>query len=270
MTTPSTAGATDHLAGAHLVEVSLRGTRFTDCDLTGVVMRSVELADVDIDAPWLLEAETRVLVNGVDVVPLVRAELERRFPGRHLMTADDPDGLRAAWAAVETAWDGTLERAAAMPSGSVDVQVDGEWSFAQTLRHLVMATDLWIRGAVLGVEQPLHPIGVVFDGAEQAGFDISVLTHDSPTWDEVLEVRADRVATVRDLLATVTAEGLARPATHPWSPDRATTTLSCVQTILHEEWEHLRFAVRDLDAIGAGASQPSGSQEHRVGVAADD
>ena len=78
MTTP---GATDHLEGAHLVEVSLRGTRFTDCDLTGVVMRAVELSDVDIDAPWLFEAETRVLVNGVDVVPLCATSSSGASPG---------------------------------------------------------------------------------------------------------------------------------------------------------------------------------------------
>ncbi|MCW2814457.1 MAG: pentapeptide repeat protein [Nocardioides sp.] len=251
MTNPT---GTDQLEGAHLVEVSLRGTRFTDCDLTGVVMRSVELADVDVDAPWLFETETRVLVNGVDVVPLVRAELERRFPGRDLMTADDPDGLRAAWAAVEAAWAGAQERAAAMPAGTVDVSVDGEWSFAQTQRHLVLATDLWARGAVLGVERPLHPLGLADASAGDAGLDTSVFTTAAPTYEEVLEARADRVATVRDLVATVTADDLARPATNPWNPQRPETALSCLHTVLHEEWEHLRFAVRDLDAIEAGAS----------------
>jgi len=170
---------TDRLEGAALVEVSLRGTRFTDCDLSGVVMRAVELADIDIDAPWLFESATTVLLNGVDVVPLVRAELERRFPGRDLMTATEPDDLRAAWAAVERAWADAVDRAAAMPAGSVDVSVDGEWSFAQTQRHLVLATDLWVRGAVLGVSQPLHPLGLADASAEQAGLDMSVFAGSS-------------------------------------------------------------------------------------------
>ena len=29
------------------------------------------------------------------------------------------------------------------------------------------------------------------------------------------------------------------------------STLSCLHVILEEEWEHLRYAVRDLDAIEA-------------------
>lgn len=247
----TTFDTTDDLEGAALVEVSLRGTRFTDCDLTGVVMRAVELVDVDIDAPWLFEGETYVRINGVDVVPLVRAELERRFPGRELMTADDPGGLREAWSAVEGAWAEAVARASAMPGGTVDVSVDGEWSFAQTLRHLVLATDLWIRGAVLGVEQPLHPLGLADASAEQAGLDMSGFVTVAPSFDEVLEVRADRVAAVRELIGSLSPDDLTVPRRNPWSPTRPGTTLSCLHTILHEEWEHLRFAVRDLDTIEA-------------------
>ena len=82
----------------------------------------------------------------MDVVPFVEAELNRRFPGRAARRAGDPDGLRAAWAVLERTWAETLARVAAMPAGTVDISVDGEWSFAQTLRHLVMATDtVWMR-----------------------------------------------------------------------------------------------------------------------------
>ncbi|WP_426245838.1 DinB family protein [Nocardioides sp. LHG3406-4] len=243
---------TDELEGAVLVGGSLRGARFTDCDLSGVVMRAVELRDVDIDAPWLFEKDTFVRINGVDVVPLVRAELERRFPGRDLMTADDPDGLQAAWASLERAWAGVLERVAAMPPGTVDESVDGEWTFAQTQRHLVLATDLWLRGAVLGYERPFHPLGLADASAEQAGLDLTVFATGTPSYGDVLEARADRVAAVREFIEGVTADDLARPRRNPWSPESPESTLSCLHTILHEEWEHLRFAVRDLDAIEAG------------------
>jgi len=50
-------------------------------------------------------------VNGVDVIPLVEAELNRRLPGRAGRRATDPYGLRAAWAALERTWAATLERA---------------------------------------------------------------------------------------------------------------------------------------------------------------
>lgn len=34
-------------------------------------------------------------------------------------------------------------------------------------------------------------------------------------------------------------------------PEYPETTLSCLHVILREEWEHLRYAVRDLDTIEA-------------------
>ena len=60
---------------------------------------------------------------------------------------------------------------------------------------------------------------------------------------------------VRDFLATVTAEDLAVPRRNPWSPEHPETTLSCLHVILEEEWEHHRYAVRDLDAIEAKSGE---------------
>lgn len=235
------------------VRTSLRGARFVEVDLSGAVMRAVDVAGMEIDAPWLLGEGDALLVNGVDVAPYVDAELDRRFPGRALRRADDPDGLRAAWAAVESAWAATLARAAAMPPGTVDVSVGGEWSFAQTLRHLVMATDTWLGRAILEVEQPYHPLGQPNDEYELDGYDMSVFTTQTPTYAEVLAVRADRVAMVRDFVAGVDEAALGVPRQNPWAPQHPETTLSCLHTILEEEWEHHRFAVRDLDAIAAAA-----------------
>ena len=45
------------------VERDLRGARFVECDLTGVVMRGVEVAGMDIDAPWLSDGPG-LRVNG--------------------------------------------------------------------------------------------------------------------------------------------------------------------------------------------------------------
>jgi hypothetical protein len=188
------------------------------------------------------------------VIPFVEDELDRRFPGRADRRAPDPEGLRTAWAALERTWAGTLERVAAMPAGTVDVSADGEWSFAQTLRHLVLATDVWLRRAVLGIEHPFHPLGLAGPGAEEDGLDMSIFTTTAPSYDEVLEARAGRVAMVRDFLATVTAEELAAARANPWAPEYPETTLSCVHVILEEEWEHHRYAVRDLDAIEATTS----------------
>ena len=100
------------LQGAEFTDADLRGARFVRADLSGVVMRAVSVQGADIDAPWLFEGESFLRVNGVDVIPFVEAELNRRFPGRADRRAGDPDGLRAAWAMLERTWAATLERVA--------------------------------------------------------------------------------------------------------------------------------------------------------------
>jgi hypothetical protein len=69
----------------------------------------------------------------------------------------------------------------------------------------------------------------------------------------VLGVRAGRVAMVRDFLATATSDELAVMRKNPWEPERQETTLSCLHVIFEEEWEHHRYAVRDLGAIEANS-----------------
>jgi hypothetical protein len=240
----------DDLQGATFEDVCLQGARFVRSDLSGVVMRGVDLAGADLDAPWLLDGDT-LMVNGVDVTAYVDAELDRRFPGREQRRTDNPEGLRAAWAALEVVWASTLDRASAMPEGSVEVRVDGEWSFAQTLRHLVMATDTWLGKAVLEIEQPYHPIGQPNVEYYTDGYDPAVFSDEAPAYADVLKARADRVAMVRDYLATFTPEVLTEPRRSPWDPDRSESVLACLHTIFEEEWEHHRYAVRDLDAVEA-------------------
>ena len=243
------------LQGAEFVDADLRGARFVRADLSGVVMRAAHVRGADIDAPWLFEGESFLRINGVDVVPLVEAELNRRFPGRAERRAGDPDGLRAAWAMLERAWAAALERVAAMPAGTVDVSVGGEWSFAQTLRHLVMATDAWLGRSILGIGQPFHPIGQPNAEYETDGNDMSVFTTVTPSYAEVLEVRAGHVAMVRDFLATVTSEELGEARKNPWDPEHQETVLSCLHVILKDEWDHHPHAVRDLEAIEAKSSE---------------
>jgi len=250
----ATFSKSDDLQGAEFVDADLRGARFVRSDLSGAVMRGVDAQGADVDAPWLFDGEGSFLVNGVDVVAFVDAELNRRFPGRADRRAGDVDGLRAAWATLQRTWTGTLERVAAMPAGTVDVSVDGEWSLAQTLRHLVMATDTWLGRGVLELEQPFHPLGQAGPGAEEDGLDLSIFVTETPPYAEVLEVRAGRVAMVSDFLAAVTADDLAVVRKNPWAPDYPETTLSCLHVILEEEWEHHRYAVRDLDAVEATAT----------------
>jgi hypothetical protein len=239
----------DKLQDAEFVGTDLSRARFVRAGLSNVVMRGVDVRGAEIDSPWLFDGDSFLRVNGVDVIPFVDAELNRRFPGRAGRRAGDPDGLRTAWAALERTWSAALERAAAMPAGTADVSVDGEWSFAQTLRHLVFATDVWLGRAILEAGQPFHPLGQPDAGA--GGLDMSIFATATPSYAEVLEARAGRVAMVHDFLATLTPDVLTAPRKSPWDEPYPQTTLSCLHVILEEEWEHLRYAVRDLDAIEA-------------------
>jgi len=242
------------LRGARFHRVDLAAARFRSSDVSSVVMRGVDVDRSEIDAPWLYDGT--FIVNDVDVVPLVDAELNRRFPGRAERRAADPDGLRAAWVALQAAWQTILERVAAMPEGTADISVDDEWSFAQTLRHLVLATDMWFGKAILEEEQPFHPLGLM-DVASADEVQKSIFASEQPTYDQVLEARAGRVAMVAEFLAHATSDELAAPRRNPHNPDFGETVLSCLHTILEEEWEHQRYAVRDLDRIAARQASAS-------------
>lgn len=147
-------------AGARFLRTSFRGATLRQCDISEITVRGSELNGLDLDSHDL--AFGTLLVNGVDVVPFVEAELDRLFPGRDLSRSRTPDGLREGWAAVKDAWQATLE---ATPPELVDAHVPDEWSLAQNLRHLILATDAWLGGGIHGEEQPFHKIGLLFTGA---------------------------------------------------------------------------------------------------------
>lgn len=239
------------LRDATFQDVDLRGVRVTGADLSGAVLRGVDVPDLEIDSPWLFDGDHYLRVNGIDVRAFVDGQLNKRFPGRELRGADSPEGLRAAWEAVQRTWSATMERAAAMPEGTVDTSVGGEWSLAQTLRHLVMATDVWLGRTILGEEQPFHPLGLPYDGYAEEGRDTSMFVTGTPPYADVRSVREDRVSKVRRFLAGVSPGLLTERRANPWDPDRAETVLSCLHTILDEEWEHHRYVVRDLDSLSA-------------------
>ncbi len=232
---------TKEFEGATFVEASFRGATLRFSDVSGVTMRGVDVDGLDIDSHDLFFGS--LVVNGVDVVPLVDAELNRQFPGRELQKARTPEGLRDGWLAVQTAWQATVE---GTPTELVDAHDEDEWSLAQTLRHLILATDAWLRGGILRMEQPYHEIGQVFTGAEQMGFDTSLFRVDPPAYAEVLAVRAERQQLVTDFLAMATVELLAQDREGPWGGDWHPSVGDCIRVILEEEWAHLRYIRRDL------------------------
>jgi len=234
------------LTGAQFARVSLRDARMTSVDLTGARMRGVELVDVQISGDV-----QNVIVNGVDIAPLVEAELDRRMPERAKMRPDDSDGFREAWAILERLWKGTVARAMTYPASALHESIDEEWSFIQTLRHLNFATAAWVGRMALGDPSPWHPLDLPWDQAP--GWDGIPWDRDAqPTLDEVLTVRRDRQAMVRRLLESLTDDQLAAAVTctEPGWPRLENFALKqCLRIVLNEEWQHRLYAERDLDAL---------------------
>src|SRR5258708_32203368 len=102
----TTYSGTKEFEGATFVKASFKGATLRSSDVSGMTMRSVDVDGLDIDSHDLFFGS--LLVNGVDVVPLVDAELNRQLPGRELQKAQTPEGLRAGWVAVQEAWQTTV------------------------------------------------------------------------------------------------------------------------------------------------------------------
>lgn len=254
------------LNGSRFERVSLRGAAFhkvylndagmRSVDLTGVEfrnvlfkdnrMRGVELYNVDIYGEL-----HNVVINGVDIVPLVEAELNRRTPERAKMRPDSSDGFREAWSILERLWEGTVARARTFPEETLHRGVDGEWSFIQTLRHLNFASASWVDRMIVGNAEPWHPLDLPWDDAP--GWDNITWDREArPSLDEVLAIRRERQATVRGVVASLTDEQLASEVTctEPGYPElKGFSFKECLRITLNEEWEHRLYAERDLTVL---------------------
>jgi hypothetical protein len=246
---PGEGGGSTQFRGARFDVADLRGARFTDCDLTGVTIRDGWLVNVSISG-YL----SNVMVNGVDVSDFVGAELDRRHPERvQFREGQTADDVRAMWDTIERLWAEAAERAGRLPAAALAEQVDEEWSFEQTLRHLVFITDAWASRTVLDEPMPYHPLGLPqswYPAADAAALGIDLTAQ--PGYAEILAARADRMAVMRRIVAGLTNDGLGRlcqrsPA--PGYPDEERTVIDCISVVMDEEIEHYRFAVRDLAAL---------------------
>ncbi|MCV2393323.1 DinB family protein [Actinotalea sp. M2MS4P-6] len=260
------------LTGSAFTDVRLRDARITDANLSGVELRDVlwrggrirgvEMLDVEITG----ELEN-VTVNGVEIGPLVDAELARRYPEYGLLRPTTAAGLRAVWPVLEEQWDRTVARARTLAAHDPDLlheSVDGEWSFIETLRHMLFVTDSWVRRGLLGDPRPWHALDLPWDQMP----DTPGVPRDRavrPGLDDVLAVRADRQAGVRDYLATLTDEQLAGstvPVEGPgWPPVRAFPVTEPLHVLLNEEWWHRRFAERDLAVLARRAGIDLGAED---------
>ena len=92
------------LSGASFRMVNLSRARLRAVYLNGTVITGAEIPDLEITGEI-----GSLRVNGVDVAPLVDAELDRRDPDRARMRPTDAAGFREAWAILERRWAETVE-----------------------------------------------------------------------------------------------------------------------------------------------------------------
>jgi hypothetical protein len=244
------------LSGSRFERVSLRDATMRRVDLSGVDVRGaafhgarligVEMANAEITGEF-----ENVTINGVDIGPLVEAELNRRMPDRVKMRPTDADGFREAWATLERLWDGTIGTARSLPPAALHDRVNGEWSFVETLRHLSFASAAWVGRMILGEPSPWHPLDLPWD--EAPGWDGIPWDRDArPALEDVLVLRRDRQAMVGGVIAALTDEQLATQVsrTEPgWPRIEQFPLAECLLIVLNEEWEHRLYAERDLAAL---------------------
>ena len=239
------------LSGSRFTTVLLNGATIRNADLHRVTMRGVEISETTIDGEV-----ASLVVNGVDVAPLVEAELDRRYPERPRFRPTTADGFREAWDLNERLWAETVERARRLEPDLLHESVGGEWSFVQTLRHLAFASESWVGRCILGNPRPWHPLSLPWDTAPPT----PGMPHDRearPSLDEALEVRHAAMALVRGVVDGLTDERLDEP-TPPfegpgWPPEGESFPVrECLSVVLNEEWWHRRFAERDLAVLEGG------------------
>lgn len=177
--------------------MDFRGQRLDDADFSGTRLHSLNFEGIRITDGWLRNADISgyiegLRVNGVEIAPLVEAELDRRFPERVKLRAADPQGLAEAWAVIEDVWRGTVARARALPEALLFERVDDEWSCVETLRHLIFATDTWLLRTVRHVSRPYHPWGLAGSFLTDPA-SIGIDPDANPSLDAVLTVRRERM-----------------------------------------------------------------------------
>ncbi|WP_166390007.1 DinB family protein [Nocardioides ochotonae] len=228
----------EQLRGATIRDVDLSGTRFV-----GVVAEHLEITG-EFD---------RLEVNGVDVVPLVTAELDRRHPERTRLRPTTTAGYTEAFTLLEQLWAGTVDRARGLDPALLHERVDDEWSFAETLRHLVFATESWIGRVVQGVPSPWHPLSLPWE--QMAPTPGVPSDRDArPGLEEVLELRSSRQAWVHDALDGLPDAALTEVRTVPdgpgWPPaGKQVPVAHALDIVINEEWWHRQYAERDLTAL---------------------
>jgi hypothetical protein len=228
------------LGGAQFRAVNFSDTRLRAVAMRGVVMRGVELVDTDINGEI-----QNVTINGVDIGPLVDIRTAPRC-GRRTPKDSATRGRRSSDC-------GTAP--SSVHARSIPNFCTNRWAAnGRSSRRCATSCSPLTRGSVARCSATRRQLDLPWDEMP----DTPGVPRDRdarPSLDEVLELRRDRIATVRDVIGALTDESLlahTKPVDAPrWPAPVSFPVRQCLSCILNEEWEHRLYAERDLDALSA-------------------
>jgi hypothetical protein len=233
------------LRHSRLIEVDLSDSR-----LHNIWMENTRITGADFINTEIWGSCEGLTWNGVPIAPLVDAELLRMFPERAKLKPKTPDEFREAWSVIEGLWTTTIERVRHLPESMVHERVDGEFSFVETMRHLIGGIEAWVLRCVLGAQNHWSPFG---QGVREFG-EVGPDPND-PGLDEVATVHLERMAQVRAIMDRLTEGELDRICEQNPEPGYPAITTHpvrrCLRSPIGEGWEHHRYACRDLDVLEA-------------------
>jgi uncharacterized damage-inducible protein DinB len=237
--------------------VDLHDATFRACDLVGVRIIGCEIDDLRIEAH--AGELGSVIVEGIDVTAYVMAELDRRFPEREqVRAARTVEELRAALERMVALWAETRTHAEQLPESVREERVEGEWSFVETLRHLILAVDVWMGRVLPEVPEPFQAIGLPPGDHPDEDLDqLGIVRTATPSYAEVSAMFDDQLARTRRSLDAVRDDDLERIRTAVAMPkwgEESHSVRTCFRVVLNELCEHRRYAERDLAVLAARSS----------------
>ncbi|WP_165962674.1 DinB family protein [Occultella glacieicola] len=244
------------------------GASFRASDLYGLTVRDSDLRDARIASSWVDGmrvtgfdgAAGALYVDDVEVSDYVAAELDRRHPERVQLRAVRTLGdHRAMWETSKGLWARSKERAEALPESARNERVDGEWSFVETLRHLIFGIDSWVGVMLTDPPAPYHRLGLPpTDFSDEDTVTLGLDRGARPDYAEVVRALDSQWARVDAVLAELTDADLEQLRTGSLGVGEEPETVPvshCLGVVLREHTEHRRFAERDLTTLTTAAEE---------------
>ncbi len=229
-----------NLAGAVFDDVNLGEALFSNVNLGQATIREANLAGLRIESC----AIRGLMVHGIDIYPLIEAELDRRDPQRAALRMSDPfdptsvgqvmarlDDLRARFRQTLYAADPACLTARPRPD---------KWSALEHLRHLVFAEDMYLNRWILRNDRPWTGLGLLSSFLADHPAFAGAGSRPSENLDEIWAAWDDIHTGMQAFLADLTADALRRDTSDVDFGQR--TVGGVLQGMALHDLHHIRLA----------------------------